>query len=194
MSDVTCMYPSGFVGPASVPMTQGRTPDQVARALMSRQISIRTNDIPGSEQVAALADYIGAGGLPSNHFELGERVLKLAIEMFSRTSGESGWLGWIELQHKQGKLGPMHRQWLDETIRLLYEGKPRAVQGVTWCKLLGPNTTAKLEHPISPQVLRVIQQSEPAQSVLSQWLLKWVQAPGGVHDLAQSLNVIYGPR
>lgn len=194
MSDTLMIYPSGFAGSAQIPLTPGRTPEQIARALMSRQVNIHAQEIPASEQVRDLMAKLQAGGLPNNAYDFADSTVRLAMDLFMRTSGQGGWYDWILTQHQHGRMGPQHRNWIDETVNLIVLQKPRRIRANTWTTLLNASGDDPIDHPVSPGVRDIMRAQPVSAQTLTDWIWHWCMAPSGIYDLAQSLQVIYGPR
>lgn len=194
MSDPLIIYPSGFAGSSQVPLTPGRTPEQIARSLMSRQVNIHPQEIPASEQVRELMATLQAGGLPINAYDFADRTIRLALDLFSRTSSQGGWHDWILAQHEHGHMGPQHRNWIDETVNFIVLNKPRRIRANTWTSLINASNDDRISHPVTQEVRDILRTRPVSSQSLTDWVWHWCMAPSGVYDLAQSLQVIYGPR
>lgn len=192
------LYPSGFVGPAEVPQTEAQSVASVAREIMSRQPDMNRTKYTASAEVATLYDELCNGYQVQNTFAFREKILYLAAKLFKGTSGFGGWMDWVGVQHKTGEYSDSHRRWVQETILFVETGTPRITTNQSWTAILTAGDNSVVEKALTARLLDVVEvnkyDSVKSGIRLEDWLLRWVMSPGGVYDLAQSLNVIYGRR
>jgi hypothetical protein len=192
------LYPSGFVGPAEVPQTEAQSVASVAREIMSRQPSMNRPQYTASAEVAALYDELCNGYQVQNTFEFREKILRLAAKLFKGTSGTGGWMDWVNMQHQVGEYSDSHRRWVQETIVFIENSTPRITSNQSWTAILTAGDNIVVEKALASKMQSVVEISNydkvRSGTSLEDWLLRWVMSPGGVYDLAQSLNVVYGRR
>ena len=68
-------------------------------------------------------------------FDFREDIIKLALECFNNKSFYS----WLKLQTNNDKLGPLHHQFILDTLQYLQLDRERNLQLMQWARLLDTN-------------------------------------------------------
>lgn len=199
MPDMLKLYPSGFLGSASVLQTHPMDLVTTAKLLLNKSVVHSVSKYTANEEVVSVWGDL-ASGLPEfKTFEFKERILKCALRAF----GTNTLLEWVATQSTSPELTELHHRWMEETLLYVFTGKRREMSNNNWRVLLsvaGTNTEAK---GLSKLTTAIFYGNMPscqfsaeyrANISIKSFVHLWVQQPGGVVDLMASLNVLFGNR
>jgi hypothetical protein len=193
MSDLK-IYPSGFMGSAKVPQTEGFDAAALAKQIFNRSQVIPPNKYTASVEVRAMWETMVAGGAEAITFEFKERVLKLALSHFAEVT----FTDWIQMQWDCPEYGDNHSRWIDETLKFVFQGTPRSLNTWSWCTVLSLGDNTKNVKKFSPTAKKLLFngafQENRVDTVIPSFVIRWVRQPNGISDLAASLHVLFGGR
>lgn len=185
------IYPSGFRGSAVVKTTTPIDLERNRERMFSSSAIVETEARPAALAVCQLWGALSAGAKEASSFEFHERVLAVALAVF----GTVFVYDWCVDQRKSPNWDEYHQRWIDETLAFVVRGKPREFSPFNWTALLGapgqcaPNTDSRMVREIFFDRERI-----GTAFTLEQFITLWLQQPGGIDDLTNSLYVLFGGR
>lgn len=182
------IYPSGFLGAENVTHTKPIDLENIKKTLFSA-MNIANPD-GHTANLAVLQMYKKYIGNETAHksFQFKEEVLKIALSAF----GTDSVYVWVAAQKRSPYYGKWHSRWIDETLSFVLEGKNRDLSPPNWIGLLATPGCDGDKLP-SPTVSKLLGGSNAELSIQT-FILEWVRRPGGIDDLIQSLNILFGDR
>lgn len=196
MGSALKLYPSGFLGSADLVQTEAVSElEKAKRVFMGGQ----ANELPeptASVEIQRLWTITLSNGSEVRSFEHKEEILRVALKAF----GCESLLQWIHAQQTSGEYGDLHSRWIDETLEMIYQDRPRTMGYHSWSRLLtvGGNQKAKTGISDIAQRLIVEQYPRPGRTrgdvSIQELIIDWVRQPGGIDDLMASLYVLFGTR
>lgn len=193
------IYPSGFVGSADVLQSSSPTASGLARSLMSRQVDIARQQHTSSVEIDRLVKDMSDITIRRNSFEFKTRVIRLALDTIFFDDGIDDLIDWAMLQRTYADYSDLHRKWIEETISFVELGIPRSIRNQSWLPIVTAGGQSKSNITLSLGLLDHIRQEyencqKSAYRRKAILLSKWVNRPGGVFDIVESLYVMYGAR
>jgi hypothetical protein len=188
------IYPSGFLGSASVKQTPEMAVADVAKQILNKTSIATTNRYTASLEVQAMWASILADAPEVKTFEFKEKILKIALSHF----GDMNVLDWVSAQWMTEEYGSSHAKYLDETLKLVFGGIKRSMGTNAWSVILtagrndkGPRTfTPVMREYLLKDSFKMTRRNVPMGEII----VRWVRQPGGIMDLANSLQILYGTR
>lgn len=188
------VYPSGFLGSASVEQTEPVELISAAKQLFNKGLVTKSSPYTASMRVIDIWSTATSGAKEYETFEFKESILKCALEVF----GTEKLVDWLEMQWMSPEYTDSHATWVDETIAFVYGDKAREMSHNNWLALLvsGNNTQANKEHSktVKEYMFNKSALLNRSNVTIKQFILNWVRQSGGINDLMSSLNVLFGKR
>lgn len=194
------IYPSGFIGSASVAQTEPISMVSNIRNLLNKEKVAKTQPYTANADVVAMWDDAMVNDEKFKSFEYKEKILIIAMKAF----GVKSLKNWIDAQVDNPMCGDTHYRWIDETLLYVMNGTRRQYQYNTWLTILSaarPDAEAKGYSRVMHQyfgtglaaVLSVTNRNPKTMTVVD-FISAWVSRPNGIEDLTASLNVLFGKR
>jgi hypothetical protein len=191
------IYPRGFAG-AIVGMRVQRSPtnSEARFRTLSMTMSLFKPSAASIDPNPAVKDmyqqYISGRNVTSS-FEFKKRVYLIALHAF----GTQNFMEWIQEQYKSPMVGANHREFLDDTLCFIKDGRPRRLRLETWDSMLqvedrGVGSPALSQCAIDFFNLRRENGNELTNVGLVPVLQKWLSQPGGLYDLIGTLHLLFG--
>jgi hypothetical protein len=182
------IYPSGFLGSASVQTTEPLTAQDLGRRLFEVAAK-RTNDTyTASMDVMQLWEGYRSDAEDIRSFEFLEKVITVAKPAF----GTRDFHQWIKAQVESPFITPQHIDYIDDLLGVIYEGRHRRYQYTVWQNLLVLRPDIGVKLSTSPTYLRLFDRQQ-SFSTIEEVLRLWL-AHGGVRDVVESLYILFGSR
>lgn len=122
----------------------------------------------------------------TNSFGFREQVLRAALTAF----GTSNFHAWYKLQIQSPVLGRLHRDFLDDTLRFITEGR-RDMTLETWGSLIDIENADAGTVGISDYAREYFGSNRPDPSVIDV-VQEWCSKPNGLEDLLGTLHILFG--
>lgn len=194
------IYPSGFLGSASVIQTEPIDMIVNVKNLLNRTRVNKATPYTASQDVVLMWEEALMNNKEFKSFEYKEKILVIAMKAF----GTRLFKHWIDAQVDNPMSGDTHYRWIDETLKYVLEGVPRAFQYNTWLTVLSaarPDTEAKGYSKVMydhfgngrASILMGPNRNPRTMSIVD-FIHAWVSRENGIEDLAASLNVLFGKR
>lgn len=194
------IYPSGFLGSASVIQTEPIDMIVNVKNLLNKTRVNKSTPYTASQEVVLMWEEALINGKEFKSFEYKEKILVLAMKAF----GTRLFKHWIDAQVDNTMCGDTHYRWIDETLKYVLEGTPRSFQYNTWLTVLSasrPDTEAKGYSKVmyshfgnGKASILVSPNRNPRTMTVVDFIHAWVSRENGIEDLTASLNVLFGKR
>lgn len=181
-------YPSGFVGSSLPVQVPPESKSESFRRMMDRT-RLPGNDtrFTASAEVSQLGKLVALADPRLKEFESRVRVMQL----FEAHMGAKSLDEWLMNQWRSGEFSDSHQRWVDETLGYVYGGRQRNLSNVTWASVLTAGGNTPCAGKKSQAHLSYLGSNNPD---LREMMVFWLRRPGGIHDLTNSLVMLYGPR
>ncbi len=198
MTEALKMYPSGFLGSATVAQTEPMSAISTARQLFNKGMHPQVSRYVANAEVNELWAAVNAGTPEFREFAFRERVLKAALAAF----GTTRLVDWVGSQIDSPYHSDYHRRWIDETLAFVYGGVRRSLSENNWRVLLTTSQTpVKAErfsrvakHYLLGEKLRTAPHQEPYRGdvTIVDFIAEWCARDGGFKDMLSQLNNLLG--
>lgn len=188
------IYPSGFLGSAVVKQTPEMAVADVAKQILNKTSIATANRYTASLEVQSMWSTILADAPEVKTFEFKEKILKIALSHFC----DMNVLDWVSAQWMTDEYGTNHAKYIDETLKFVFAGMKRNMGTNAWSVVLtagrndkGPKTfTPVMREYLLKDSFKMTRRNVP----MDEFIIQWVRRPGGIMDLANSLQILFGTR
>ena len=194
------IYPSGFLGSASVIQTEPIDMIVNVKNLLNRTRVNKSTPYTANQEIVLMWEEALMNSKEFKSFEYKEKILVLAMKAF----GTRLFKHWIDAQVDNTMCGDTHYRWIDETLKYVLEGTPRSFQFNTWLTVLSaarPDTEAKGYSKVmyghfgnGRASILMGPNRNPRTMTVVDLIHAWVSRENGIEDLTASLNVLFGKR
>lgn len=199
MAEQLKLYPSGFLGSASVVQTKPLDVVTAARQFINKGAVSEVSRFTANADVVDIWMDMGSGTPEFKTFEFKERILRCALSAFGTDSA----LAWVDSQASSPEFTDNHLRWIDETLRYVIRGRARELSSNNWKTLLrvgGVKTPRSIRSPevinafIPAWTLGLNGIAADSFNTIPSFIAQWVRRPGGIVDLMNSLEILFGKR
>jgi hypothetical protein len=194
------IYPSGFLGSATVNQTEPINMIVNVKNLLNRNKVTKTAPYTANQDVMLMWYDAMMNDKTFKGFEYKEKILVIAMKAFGTRTLKQ----WIDAQVDNPMCGDSHYRWIDETLNYVMNGTSRSFQYNTWLTVLSaarPDAEAKgytktMNQYFGGKVAAILTSSNtnPRTMSMVDFITAWVCKPNGIEDLTSSLNVLFGKR
>lgn len=194
------IYPSGFLGSASVIQTEPIDMIVNVKNLLNRTRVNKPTPYTANQDIVLMWEEALMNNKDFKSFEYKEKILVIAMKAF----GTQILKDWVDAQVSNPQSGDTHYRWIDETLKYVIEGIPRSYMYNTWLTVLSaarPDTEAKGYSKVMHNYFGAGRASilmspdkNPRSMSTVDFIRAWVCRDNGIEDLTASLNVLFGKR
>lgn len=194
------IYPSGFLGSASVIQTEPIDMIVNVKNLLNKTRVNKTTPYTANQEVVLMWEEAIMNSKEFKSFEYKEKILVIAMKAF----GTRLFKDWVDAQVSNPQSGDTHYRWIDETLKYVLDGTPRAFMFNTWLTVLSaarPDAEAKgysqlMYHYLGNGRASILmhRSRNPRTMTMVDFIHAWVSRQNGIEDLTASLNVLFGKR
>lgn len=188
------IYPSGFLGSAAVKQTPEMDVADVAKQILNKTSLTSSNKYTASVEVQSMWNAIMADAPEVKTFDFKETILKIALSHFC----DMNVLDWVSAQWMTDEYGANHAKWIDETLQFVMLGKKRNMGTNAWSVVLTAGRNDKGPKTFTPVMRELLLKDSMRMTrnnlSMDEFFIRWVRCPGGIMDLANSLQILYGTR
>lgn len=183
------VYPSGFLGSTQVAMTQPIDIVALKNRLFDNGPMGDAVEHMANMEVQSLWEDIEFDDKAVSTFEFREKILRLAKVSF----GLQNFAQWVFEQSKSPKRSAYQQQWIEETLKYVFEGRPREYTYNVWAMLItsGQHDVTSYSQVIQDYFGPAGQRKDIS---LNDFLILWVSRSRGIDDIAASLKLLFGKR
>lgn len=200
MTEALKMYPSGFLGSPSVQQTEPMDVVSLGKRLFNKGMNPKVNRYVANQEVVDLWETVHAGTADIHTFAFKERILRAALAAF----GTERVVDWVGTQPESQYFSSYHRQWIDETLAFVFDGKRRELSENNWRVLLttergpfkGERFSRGARHYLLGDKMWSAASTQPNRDTI-RWpelLAAWCARDKGIEDLMGQLNNLFGKR
>lgn len=200
MSEELKIYPSGFLGSSLVPQTAPVDVTITAKQLFNKGLNPKISRYTANQEVVSLWDDANSGTPAYHTFDFKMAVVSAALRAFGTTL----LIDWIGMQAASPYYSRNHRDWIDETLAFVYDGRRRRLSENNWYNLLtadqDPIPSEKFSRVVKHYLLGEKLRSEPlahsyrGHITVTDFIADWCACEGGSKDLLGQLNNLFGKR
>lgn len=200
MTEQLKIYPSGFLGSNLVPQTAPVDVITTAKQLFNKGLNPKVSRYTGNQEVVSLWDDACAGSPAYHTFDFKMQVVEAGLRAF----GTFKLIDWIGMQAESPYWSTNHRDWIDETLAFVYDGRRRRLSENNWRVLLtadqdnlsGERLSRIVRHYLLSEKLRSEAVTHPFRGniTVGEFVADWCAREGGNQDLLGSLNNLFGKR
>ena len=201
------VYPSGFMGSASVAQTSPIDLRALSRQLIQSGVVSQKSQYTANIAVVELDVEGSSSGSPTTRtFDHCERIITISVPAF----GTEKLIDWLQAQIQSPEYGDNHHKFLDETFRFVFGGHRRTLPAAAWLPILtvGDNRlTSKMvpqafidyadqKAPLSEDIWHVTSKYNHRihDITITDFIHCWLCQQSGIRDLQISINVLFGKR
>lgn len=200
MTEVLKIYPSGFLGSVDVPQTAPVDVITTAKQLFNKGLNNKVSRYTANQEVVSLWDDANAGSPAYHTFDFKMAVVAAALRAF----GTVKLVDWISTQSTNVLYGRNHRDWIDETLAYVYDGRRRKLSENNWRTLLNADQdpikvepfSRVVKHYLLGEKLRSETLAQPYRGdlTIAEFICDWCACEAGSKDLLGQLNNLFGKR
>lgn len=186
MSKQVVIYPSGFIGydvgwPLVKEQDSAEGTLQLFGATKSKvSISNRAIEILFHEWNTKTRKFSDA------------RFLSDVLSACCNAFGTQSFYEWLHIQEQNPYFTSYHRQFLNETLDVIFKGQRRPTLLPTWATVLKPSEATPQDKNILVNDEMYLNQVGKEDMLVLNVVQQWTQSPGGWADLLYSMHLIFG--
>jgi hypothetical protein len=190
------IYPRGFLGATRSPVLVKKSGSKRNQSLQYDNTLFDTNDtkvVVANTDIESLYERHVRGEATTERFAFRDEILQQVLWAFGTTDFE----GWYKVQYNSPSFGVDHRDFLDDCLHFLMEGK-RARSLYTWDVMLDPTDTRCQEDTLSDNARRFFHKefvsnlAPQGKMLVSDVVAMWCAQHGGINDLLFTAHILFG--
>ena len=181
-------YPKSDLGKVAEGTTNFHT------AVLTRNVTVLDTDNWYDVEIDELKRRLVDGSRAITSFEFREAIIKKALEVFGNPAP---FTEWFSLQRFSPGVTYMHRRYLLETLRFVFDGVPRKMSHTTYKEVLfcGADVSAHVAADDESEFVELFDKlNELPLGDNASLLFKWTSDAVRTHDLLLTMEVIFGMR
>lgn len=194
ISEQLKIYPSGFLGSASVLQTELPDPVREAKRIFDNSPSSEASKYTASQEVVRLWSLFAAQDNIAKTFEFKEDIIQIALKLF----GDSTLIEWITIQQSAAHFSDNQARWIDETLAYVLGNRMRMINNLAWVTILKIGNGVPASKVQSETIRKYLFDNRlinPRSTItVRDFIIHWCQMPNGIYDMLAHLNVLYGAR
>lgn len=183
------VYPSGFIGyDVGWPVVKSQEETDVKNLLARSTLNVKNTEWICNRSIEILFHEWNTKSRKLSDARFLSDLLSAACNAFGTTS----FYEWVHIQDKNPYLTSYHRQFLNETMDLIFKGQVRPSLLPNWSGLLKPVEASSVDRKVVLKDDYYLSLVGKEQMTVLEVVQKWSSAPSGLTDMLYSLHLIFG--